>query len=84
VGAQYLRGDEANERSRLDPYFVANAQVTYHYKNLHIFLRLENLLDADYESYGAFFENTLDGTGLERFLDPGAPLGVFAGVRVRF
>ncbi|MGH7962002.1 MAG: TonB-dependent receptor, partial [Candidatus Binatia bacterium] len=84
VGSQYLRGDEANERGRLDPYFVANAQVTYQYKKFDIFLRVENLFDAEYESYGAFFENTLDGTGVERFLGPGAPVGVFGGVRVRF
>ena len=84
VGSQYLRGDEANERGRLDPYFVANAQVTYRYKNVDLFLRAENMFDADYETYGAFFENTLDDTGIERFLGPGAPLGAFGGIRVKF
>jgi outer membrane receptor protein involved in Fe transport len=84
VGAQRLRGDEANERKRLDPYFVANAHVTYRYNNVEVFLRAENVFNADYETYGAFFENTLDGTGIERFLGPGAPLGAFGGVRVKF
>ena len=84
VGSQYLRGDEANQHSRLDPYFVANAQIMYQANNYDIFLRFENLFDSDYETYGAFFENTLDGTGIERFLGPGAPFGAFGGVRLRF
>lgn len=84
VGSQYLRGDEANERRRLDPYFVANAQTTYQLGNIHIFFRLENMFAADYETYGTFFENTRDETGVERFLGPGAPLGAFGGLRVKF
>ncbi|MGE0823371.1 MAG: TonB-dependent receptor [Candidatus Binatia bacterium] len=84
VDAQYLRGDEDNKRGQLDPYFVANAQLTYTHDNWEMFLRLENLFDSDYETYGAFFENNLDGTGLERFLGPGAPLGAFGGVRMKF
>lgn len=84
VGAQYLRGDEANERRRLDPYFVANAQTTYQLGNIQIFFRLENMFAAEYETYGTFFDNTIDGTGIERFLGPGAPLGAFGGVRVKF
>ena len=74
VGAQYLRGDEANERRRLDPYFVANFQTTYRLRNAELFIRLENVFNAEYETYGALFENTIDQTGSERFLGPGAPL----------
>ena len=67
-----------------NPIFVANAQVAYQAKHYEFFLRCENLFDNDYESYGAFFDNTLDGTGIERFLSPGPPFGVFAGARLRF
>lgn len=84
VDAQRLRGDEANTGSRLDPYFVANMQLSYQYKNVELFVRFENLFDENYESYGAFFENALDETGLERFLGPGAPFGAFGGIRARF
>ena len=84
VGSQYLRGDEANQRRRLDPYFVANAQLTYIFHNAEVFFRLRNMFDADYETYGAFFENELDHTGVERFLGPGAPLGAFGGMRMHF
>jgi iron complex outermembrane receptor protein len=84
TGSQYLRGDEANQRRRLDPYFVANARLSYQYRNINLFVRLENLFNSDYETYGAFFENTLDHTGVERFLSPGAPLGAFGGISVRF
>lgn len=84
VDGQRLRGDEANRHSRLDEYFVANAALEYRYKTFDVFLRLENLFDEEYESYGAFFENVIDGTGVERFMGPGAPFGAFGGVRVRF
>ncbi len=84
VGSQYLRGDDANQRHRLDPYFVANVQTTYRYRNAELFFRLHNMFDAKYETYGAFFENSVDKTGIERFLGPGAPLGAFGGVRVNF
>ena len=84
VDGQYLRGDEANTHPRLDPYVVANAQLAYKTERFDIFVRFENLFDEDYESYGALFENTLDDTGVERFLGPGAPFGVFGGVRLRF
>jgi outer membrane cobalamin receptor len=84
VGSPYLRGDEANQHRRLDPYFVANAQVSYRYRNVDVFFRLENMFDADYETYGALFENTSDDTGVERFLAPAAPLGAFGGVRLTF
>ena len=84
VDGQRLRGDEANQHRRLDPYFVANAMVEYNYKNFDIFVRLENLFAEEYESYGAYFENVVDGTGVERFMSPGAPLAVFSGVRVKF
>ncbi len=84
VDGQRLRGDEANQRRRLDPYFVANAMLAYSYKNFDIFLRLENLFAEEYESYGAYFENVVDGTGVERFMGPGAPLAAFSGVRVKF
>ncbi len=84
VDGQRLRGDEANQRRRLDPYFTANAMVEYSYKALDIFLRLENIFDEEYESYGAYFENAVDETGVERFMGPGMPLAVFSGVRVKF
>jgi hypothetical protein len=35
--------------------------------------------DAKYETYGAFFENTLDDTEVERFLGLGAPWARSAG-----
>ena len=84
VDGQRLRGDEANQRSRLDPYFVANVALEYSYKAFDIFLRLENIFDEEYESYGAYFENAVDDTGVERFMGPGQPFGAFGGVRVKF
>jgi iron complex outermembrane receptor protein len=77
-------GGGGNDCGRLDPYFVANAQMRYQFKTVDLFFRLENMFDADYETYGAFFENTLNDTRVERFLGPGTPLGAFGGIRVKF
>jgi len=84
VGSQYLRGADANERHRLDSYFIANFQTTYQFRNAQLFFRLENMFDVDYETYGAFFENTVDNPGVEPSLGPAAPLGAFGGVRIQF
>ena len=84
VDGQYLRGDETNEHKPLDAYFVANAQLAYKTERFDIFVRFENLFDTEYESYGALFENTLDETGVERFLGPGAPFGAWGGIRLKF
>ncbi len=84
MDGQRLRGDEANQRSRLDPYFVTNVALEYSYKAFDIFLRLENIFDEEYESYGAYFENAVDEAGVERFMGPGQPFGALGGVRVKF
>jgi outer membrane receptor protein involved in Fe transport len=82
VGGQFLRGDEANERGRLDGYVVTNARLTWSWKRLTVFARAENLFDAEYETFGAFGENALADEQIERFLSPGAPLGGWFGLRL--
>lgn len=90
-GAQHLRGDESNQLASLPGYRVLDLRATWQATpSTELFLRVENALDAEYESFGligeepsevelplfADFENP-------RFVSPGAPRGVFAGVRVR-
>jgi hypothetical protein len=47
-----------------------------------------NVFDTDYENFGVvnrnFFTGAPKGGTPERFLGPGAPIGGWAGVRVRW
>ena len=82
TGRQYLRGDEANDRSQLSSYTAVNARLSYTYEHVTLFARAENLFDAEYETFGVYAANPLAGGRVERFLSPGAPLGGWFGVRV--
>ena len=52
---------------------------------LKLFVKAENVFDADYETFGLLGEpgDVLSGASDPRFLGPGAPLGVWAGVELR-
>ena len=52
-----------------------------------LFALVQNLFDKKYETFGTFFEpNRVPFLGLTdpRTLTPAAPLGVFAGLRLKF
>ena len=90
-GTQHLRGDESNQLPGLPGYRVLDLRLTWQATpSAKLFLRIENALDEEYESFGLIgeapsevevplfrdFENP-------RFVSPGAPRGIFAGVRLR-
>jgi outer membrane receptor protein involved in Fe transport len=86
---QYLRGDESNLNPQTRPYFILSAAGSYRIeRNLELFGEVENLLDARYETFGAFSPVDqvpivqVPNTHNPRSLSPGAPLSVYAGVRV--
>jgi outer membrane receptor protein involved in Fe transport len=85
VGEQRLRGDEANEEQPLDPYFVMSGGARAHWRRLSAFLTINNLLDARYETFGTFAPNAREaGDPIERFLTPGPPINLVAGISYRF
>lgn len=85
VGHQWLRGDEANAERELGDYFVLNAALNARFKALTAFVSVQNLLDSEYETFGTFAPNArLDGTPIQRFLTPGAPINVHGGLAWRF
>jgi iron complex outermembrane receptor protein len=88
VGDQYLRGDEANQNPKIPAYWVVNLHAAYDLtENLRIFGLVQNLFDKKYETFGTFFEpGQVPFLGLSdpRTLTPASPLGVFAGLRVKF
>jgi outer membrane receptor protein involved in Fe transport len=85
VGRQWLRGDEANQTRRLGDYVVLNAGLDARWKAARAFVSVQNLLDAEYETFGTFASNPrADGAPIVRFLTPGPPITVQGGVAWRF
>jgi iron complex outermembrane receptor protein len=83
--SQPLRGDEANLLDPVDGFVVLGAHASYRpLPELVLHVQAQNLLDADYETFGVVADpsEVLPGTSVPRFLSPGAPLGVWAGVTV--
>ena len=90
-GGQYLRGDESNGLPRLPGYQVLDLRMTWQATpSAKLFLRIENAFDEEYESFGLIGESPAEvevplfrDFENPRFVSPGAPRGIFAGVRLR-
>jgi outer membrane receptor protein involved in Fe transport len=85
---QYLRGDEANRLEAVDGYatlalraeWSATAWLRFH-------ARVENVLDSEYETFGALGEpESVLGPAFDdpRFLSPGAPRALWVGAELEF
>ncbi|MBV8839408.1 MAG: TonB-dependent receptor [Alphaproteobacteria bacterium] len=87
VSGQYLRGDESNLNPMLPGYWVVNLNTTYKINpHTEVFRLVQNLFNQRYYTFGAFFDPTqVPSLGLTdpRTLSPGAPLAVYAGLRVK-
>ena len=87
VAGSHLRGDESNELDKLAGYATVNARANYRGERFEAFVLVENLLDGEYENFGLIGEEPdeiigLDGIGDDmRFLAPGAPRAIWAGVK---
>jgi outer membrane receptor protein involved in Fe transport len=85
-----FRGDEGNDGPKIGGWarldLGAEAEVG---KNARLFVRIENVLDEDYETFGTYgdaasvFLREAPGASDPRFLTPAAPRAVFAGIRVK-
>ena len=88
--SRFFVGDEGNDQEPLDGYGVANVRSTYSLgDNLEVFGRLDNLLDAEYATFGVLAEVELEleeapGANDPRFVSPGVPRSGFVGLRVLF
>ena len=90
-GGQHLRGDESNELAPLPGYRVLDLRLTWQATpSAKLFARVENALDEEYESFGLVGEAPSEvevpifrDFDNPRFVSPGAPRGVFAGIRLR-
>ncbi|MDP6580187.1 MAG: TonB-dependent receptor, partial [Vicinamibacterales bacterium] len=83
-------GDEGNDQAELAGYGLVNLRTSYQMSDqVELFLRVDNLLDTEYETFGALAEIEIEldeapGASDPRFVGPGAPRSAFAGVRVGF
>ena len=90
-GAQYLRGDESNRLPSLSGYRVLDLRATWQATpSAKLFLRIENALGEEYESFGLIGESPSEvkvplfrDFENPRFVSPGAPRSIFAGIRLR-
>lgn len=85
VGDQFLRGDEANTQAKLDDYVILNAGLDLHWRRVTGFVKINNLTDNRYETFGTFAPNAkVAGEPIERFLNPAPPINVLVGMSYRF
>ena len=83
-------GDEGNDQVPVDGYIVANLRSSYRLNDaLELFVRIDNLYNTDYETFGLLAEMEIDlaevpGADDPRFLSPGPPRSGFAGIRIQF
>ena len=76
TGERFLRGDEANEESPLDGYWVSDVRAGYERAGWEVQAIVRNWLDARYATFGTFNLNQGAGDALERFLTPAMPRSV--------
>ena len=82
-------GDEGNDQAELDGYGLINLRTSYQATdNVVLFLRVDNLLDTKYETFGVLAEIEIEldeapDAADPRFVSPGAPRSAFAGIRFR-
>ena len=83
-------GDEGNDQAEVEGYGLLNLRTSYQATDrVALFLRVDNLLDTEYETFGVLAEIEIEleeapGAADPRFVSPGAPRSAFAGVRVQF
>ncbi len=86
--AQFFRGDEANLLDRLPGFAVVDADVRQRLTDrVAVVGRVHNLFDTDYATFGVLGEAELLGEDFEdepRFVSPGAGIGAWIGVDLRF
>ncbi|MCX8049799.1 MAG: TonB-dependent receptor [Methylohalobius sp.] len=83
---RFFRGDEANLNDPLPGFWVFNLRGEYRVNpHVQLFVRVDNLFDKRYQTFGLFGEAERvlgDEFDDARFVGPGAPRGIWGGVRL--
>ena len=81
----FFRGDEPNLLPEVPGFARLDLQARYRIdRRVSIIGHLQNALDHDYSTFGALGDASLIGDDDPRFLSPGQPRGIWAGVEVGF
>lgn len=81
--SRYLRGDEANLTKPLSGFAVAGVHASWRRGPVELWLRVSNLFDAEYETFGIYGDADELGFDDPRFLSPGAPRSLLIGLRAK-
>ena len=93
VGSQYYAGDGSNQFEQLPAYAVVDADASYQVTaNVQVYLRVNNVFDNLYYTYGTFFDTTQIpnfGNGGAPFTDPRSlspaqPRSIYVGMKATF
>ncbi|MGB9150924.1 MAG: TonB-dependent receptor [Burkholderiales bacterium] len=96
VSAQYPRGDENNQdvNGKVPGYGVINFDARYQAnRDLNLFIKINNLLNKKYYTFGVLGENFFTGPGNtydrgntrpELFVSSAAPIGAWVGIEYKF
>lgn len=87
---QHMRGDESNQLAKTGGYTVLNLRGQYRVSDRLILLAtVNNILDEEYETFGLIGEEPSEvdvpafaGFNNPRFLGPGAPRALYAGIKL--
>ena len=85
IGGQFLVGDEGNDAmlGKLDGYALLDVSVERSFRAAVFYVRVTNLLDTDSQTFGILSQNLRGPTGgVERFLTPGHPAALTAGMKI--
>ena len=85
VGGQFLVGDEGNDATlgKLAGYVLLDVSVERSFRATVFYLRVTNVLDTDYQTFGILSQNLRGPTQeVERFLTPGHPAELRIGMKV--
>ena len=83
----YLRGDEVNLLDKTDDYALLNLRGEFRFSDwLTLFVRVENVFDEEYETFGLLGEpdEVFEDFEDPRFFGAGPPLGAWMGVKLQF
>ena len=90
TSSQVFRGDEGNDQVELDGLGTIGLRSVYRLnEHLDFFVRVDNLFDADYSTFGALASVEIEleeapSASDPRFVTPGALRSAFGGFRLRF
>jgi len=88
--SRFFLGDQGNDQEPIAGYGILNLRSSYPINDrLEVFATVNNLLNYRYATFGVLAELELEleeAPGIEdsRFVGPGAPRGIWGGLRIRF